>query len=47
MSEENKKSSNQLEESELDRISGGGAKEIEGVDITIKKKPIPKPKPGA
>ena len=45
MSEEKKK--NELDESDLDLVSGGSAKDIDGVDVIIKKKPQPKPKPGA
>ena len=47
MSEEKMKTANEIEESDLDHVSGGSAKDIDGVDVIIKKKPQPKPKPSA
>ena len=47
MNEEKKKTANEIEESDLDQVSGGTAKDVDGLDIIIKKKPQPKPKAGA
>ena len=35
MSEETKKTAQELEECDLDAVAGGGAKDIEGIDIVI------------
>lgn len=47
MSEEKKKTANEIEESDLDHVSGGSAKDIDGVDVIIVRKPPRKPTPSA
>ena len=42
MSEETKKTAQELEECDLDAVAGGTAKDIEGVDIVIKREPAGK-----
>ena len=42
MSEETKKTAQELEECDLDAVAGGSAKDIEGIDIVIKREPAGK-----
>ena len=42
MSEETKKTAQELEECNLDAVAGGSTKDIEGIDIVIKREPAGK-----
>ena len=42
MSEETEKTAQELEECDLDAVAGGRAKDIEGIDIVIKREPAGK-----
>ena len=39
MSEETKKTAQELEECDLDAVAGGGTKDIQGIDIVIVREP--------